>query len=88
MPSSHEEANYSPAPKDQSSANSSLRINDPFLFYSFEENLHNARNLRPIDDSNGGTDPSTPVVRKTRISFETDLLNLMAEYMLQNDLDV
>ena len=57
------------------------RISDPFLFYSIDENLQNAMNLQPVDYRNDGSKSSTPIVRKTRISFEKDLLSLMADVL-------
>ena len=57
------------------------RISDPFLFYSIDENLQNAMNLKPVDYRNDGSKSSTPIVRKTRLSFEKDLLSLMADVL-------
>lgn len=52
---------------------------DAFQFYSVPENVQNARNLNPVDYSNDSSgSSSTPIERKTRISFETDLLAMMA----------
>lgn len=51
---------------------------DAFLFYSVDENVQNARNLKPVDYGNDRQGSSAPVERKTRISFETDLIAFFA----------
>ena len=58
------------------------RISDPFLFYSIDENIYNAMNLKPIDYSNDGSKSNTPITRKTRISFEKDALSLMIKEIM------
>ena len=57
------------------------RISDPFLFYSIDENLQNAMNLKPVGYHNHGSKSSTPIVYKTRILFEKDLLSLMTDVL-------
>jgi len=59
-----------------------LKASDPFLFYSIHENLQNAMNLEPINFSNDGARLSASIIRKTRISFEKDLLSVLTEDML------
>ena len=64
------------------------RPEDPFLFYSNDENLRRALNFEPLNYTNVGTNPSVPIVRKTRISFETDVLSLLAEEIFGTELNL
>lgn len=63
---------------DQVAVTTKTMPNDRFLFYSIDENRRNAMLNRPIDYSNDGSDANAPVRRKKRLSFETDLLSVVA----------
>lgn len=47
---------------------------DGFLFYSIDENRRDAMCNRPVDNSNDESGTNAPMRRKTRLSFESDLL--------------
>lgn len=50
---------------------------DPFLFYSIDENRKSIMKHQPLDLN--GSKTSTMIKRKTRLSTETDLLNMLVE---------
>lgn len=60
------------------------RPRDAFLFYSNPENLRRRRNFEEVDYNN----EDASFAKKTRISFEQDAFSLVAEGLMDGELDI
>ncbi|EED86787.1 predicted protein [Thalassiosira pseudonana CCMP1335] len=75
-----------------SSTSATIKDQDPFLFYSDEDNLRRARQFEGVRCEQGDTERSSKssnktVVRKTRISFEMDALSILMDAIESEEFD-